>query len=267
MCRLGAFELRRHQEEAGVALLSSPDLDLPGVVHGFATRKGGVSQGVRASLNFGLKWGDAPANVMENQRRLAEVFGLGAQDLYRQTQVHGRQVQVVQPGDDFHKVARGESDAMVTGGRGIALGVVTADCVPVLLLDPELRAVAAVHAGWRGIVGGVIQATVEVMVSRFGCIPEQLKAASGPCIGPCCYEVGEEVAGQFEDLPGAVDRGAGPETRPHLDLPAAVGHVLDRLSIQASHAGVCTRCDPEHFFSYRRDKEGTGLQMSVIGLV
>ncbi len=253
-------------EPHGVTLLQAPALRIPGVVHGFATRAGGVSAGTRAGLNFGVKGGDPPANVAENLRRLEQALGVSPGRLYRQTQVHGRAVQVVRDGDDFQATWDGESDALVTGDRGIALGAVTADCVPVLLADPQGRAVAAVHAGWRGMVGGVIQAAAAAMQREFGCEASSLLAATGPCIGPCCYEVGHEVAEQFAALPGAVvDMGA--DRRPHLDLPAAADLVLGGLGIAAAHAGACTRCDAEaRFYSYRRDAAGTGLQMSVVGL-
>ncbi len=251
----------------GAVVLRCPELDLPGVEHGFATRLGGVSVGTRASLNFGIKGGDPLENVLENQRRLCQRLGLSPERLYRQTQVHGRAVQLVAGGDDAGSVWEGESDAMVTGTHGCALGVVTADCVPLLLASRRdgRRAVAAVHAGWRGIVGGVIQAALARLTASFGCAPEDLAAATGPCIGPCCYEVGEEVAGQFSEIPGAVvSQGDG--RRPHLDLPAAVSRVLAEQGVAVSHAGLCTRCREDLFYSYRRDASGTGLQMSVIAL-
>ena len=252
----------------GAAVLRCPELDLPGVKHGFATRLGGVSGGTRASLNFGVKGDDPLENVLENQRRLCARLGLDPAGLHRQTQVHGRVVQRLSPGDDPEATWARESDAMVTGVAGLSLGVVTADCVPLLMAsrDPDRRGVAAVHAGWRGIVGGVIQAAVERLTVDLGCAATDLIAATGPCIGPCCYEVGGEVAQQFSAIPGAVVPQPG-GARPHLDLPAAVTQVLGNLGIQPSHAGLCTRCREDLLFSYRRDAAGTGLQMSVIALV
>ena len=252
----------------GAALLRCPELDLPGVRHAFATRLGGVSSGTRASLNFGTKGDDPLENVLENQRRLCAWLDLDPERLYRQTQVHGRAVQVISPGDDPAATWQGESDALVSEASGLALGVVTADCVPLLIASrhPERRAVAAVHAGWRGIVGGVIQAALEQLTVTLGCDTDDLVAATGPCIGPCCYEVGQEVARKFDLIPGALVPQPG-EARPHLDLPAAVARVLSGHGIKPSHAGLCTRCQQDLFFSYRRDAAGTGLLMSVIALV
>ena len=256
------------QAGQGAVVLRCPGLEIPGVEHGFATRLGGVSPGARASLNFGIKSGDPLSTILENQRRLGARLGLDPGRFYRQTQVHGRRVQLVTGEEDPQQVWQEDSDALVSDTPGCGLGVVTADCVPLLLasrLDGR-RAVAAVHAGWRGIVGGVIQATLARLTESFGCQPGDLVAATGPCIGPCCYQVGEEVAGQFSGIPGAVvPQGEG--ARPHLDLPAAVSHVLGENGVQVSHAGLCTRCREDLFYSYRRDAAGTGLQMSVIALV
>ena len=125
---------------------------------------------------------------------------------------------------------------------------------------------AAAHAGWRGVVRGVLQATAAAMIERFGCTMEQLVAAQGPCIGPCCYEIGEEVAEQFAEIPGVIIREEG-RPRPHLNLPAAVKYVLLDMGIpRTDQPHVCTHHMDDVFFSYRRDGAGTGHHLSIIGL-
>ncbi len=252
----------------GAVVLQSPLLELPGLVHGFATRRGGVSQGTFQSLNFGLKGGDRPEHVRANLDRLGRRVGFAPERCYRLSQVHGREVVVIAGDEDPAAVLRTPADALVTDRAGVTLGVATADCVPVLLVDPVRRAAGAAHAGWRGLAGGVLEATIATLADRFGAVPSRLLAAIGPCIGPCCYEVGEEVASALATTPAALLRGDGP--RPHLDLPAAararlVAAGLAEASISA--AGLCTRCHDDLLFSYRRDRELSGHHLSVVGLV
>jgi len=158
-----------------------------------------------------------------------------------------------------------EADALASAAPGAALGVGTADCVPVLLAGPHSGAVGAAHAGWRGLCGGTLEAVAGALRHRHGAAPDELLAAVGPCIGPCCYEVGEDVAARFAAIPGAV---IARRPRPHLDLVAAAHHALlaaglspERISVPA---GLCTRCQSELFFSYRRDGEATGHHLSVV---
>jgi hypothetical protein len=249
----------------GAVVWRTRALEAPRLVHGFATRQGGVSDGSFVSLNFGLKAGDDPRHVRENLARLARRLAFDATRLFRARQVHGRTVRVVGPEDDPAEVLREPADALVTAVPGTTLGILTADCVPVLLADVERGVVGAAHAGWRGVVAGVLQATVETLAERFGCAPRQLRAALGPGIRRCCYEVGPEVAAQFASIPGAVRVAAGMR-RPHLDLPAAVRHILGELGIEAAEVDICTRCREELCFSYRRDGEAAGHHLSVVGL-
>lgn len=253
-------------EDGGAEVLRSPLLTIDGVVHGFATRRGGVSGGTFASLNFGKKGGDEAQNVQRNLARLGARVGFEPGRFFRLSQVHGRRVVMVDGRSDHAAVAREEADALVTNTPGITVGVNTADCVPVLFAARDRRGVAAAHAGWRGVVRGVLQATAETMIKEFGCSMGDITAAQGPCIGPCCYEVGEEVAEQFAEIPGVIIRTEG-RTRPHLHLPAAVNYVLLEMGIElTSQPSVCTHCQDDVFFSYRRDGAGTGHHLSVIGL-
>jgi len=252
----------------GPVILRSRNLALPGVVHGFASRIGGVSGGSFSTLNFGLKGGDDPANVERNLRLLAERVGFTADRFSRVRQVHGRRVVEVTGEDDPARVGQIEADAQITNTAGVTLGVLTADCVPVLFADARHRVVAGAHAGWRGVVGGVLQATLELLFGPYGAAPGDLRVAIGPAIRSCCYEVGPEVAAQFEGIPGAVVRCEG-GARPHLDLVSAVRHTLAASGVQAKNvadSGLCTHCNPELCFSYRRDGSTSGHHLSVVGL-
>lgn len=153
----------------------------------------------------------------------------------------------------------GEGDALWSGETGLALAVATADCVPVILAGDG--ATAAVHAGWRGIASGVVAAAVAALPAD----PAGLTAWIGPAIGPCCYEVGQEVASRVVTATAPEVARPGPAGRPHLDLPAAVRCQLARAGVQAVHsAGGCTRCDDQRLFSYRREGRGAGRNLALV---
>jgi YfiH family protein len=182
------------------------------------------------------------------------------------TQVHGTIVVAV-AGDPPTRTSK-EGDAVVTDLPGIAVGVVTADCLPVLLAGPGGRVVAAVHAGWRGTLAGVVPAALTVLKARYGAEPGDLVALTGPCIRPCCYEVGPEVSAAVK---GAFRRWAdrvlvpGPGGRDHLDLVSLNALQLADAGVRdVRDTGGCTRCDPDHYHSYRRDGAGAGRMVSWI---
>jgi YfiH family protein len=151
-----------------------------------------------------------------------------------------------------------EADGLVAQQPGLVVGVRTADCVPILLVDARTRAVAAVHAGWRGSARNIAGAAVRELITRYGSRPEDLTAAVGPSIGPCCYEVGDEVAQQFHGGTSAQGR--------RLDLPSINRQQLREQGVQDIWlAGVCTFCEAAHYFSYRREKEQAGRMVSFIG--
>lgn len=157
-----------------------------------------------------------------------------------------------------------EGDALITDDLNRRIGVRTADCVPILLLDPDKRAVAAVHAGWRGTVAAIVRRTIEKMQVDFGTHAADIRAAIGPCIRECCYEVGPEVASQFSPLFPEWPPVAG---KRHLDLVEANRRHLTSAGVpdaQVFDSGLCTVCLPEHFFSYRREPQNPGRQLSVI---
>ena len=218
--------------------------------HAFFTRRGGVSRGLYASLNCGRGSGDDPAAVEANRAAAARALGVEPDALATVRQIHSaRAVTVRGPG------APEEADALVTDRPGLALGVLTADCAPVLLCDAEAGVAGAAHAGWRGALGGVIEATVEAMAA-LGARPGRIAAAVGPCIGPAAYEVGPEFEARFLDRDPAsgrfFDRGA---ERPRFDLPGYVLHRLRAAGVgRAGWTGHCTHDDAARFFSHRRGR-------------
>lgn len=249
--------------------LSAPILEAADVRHAFSTRQGGVSEGPFRSANLGRSVGDDPEAVRENQRRFAEALGVAPERLAEVSQVHG--TRVLRVGSDLAGLRDEEADAVWTDAPEVAVAVRTADCAPVLLRawDPEGRttAVAAVHAGWRGAVQGIVQQTLEALAAA-GHAPERMAAAVGPCIGPGAFEVGEEVVTAFRAVLGdALRTHTGPRGRPHLDLPGAVSTLLVRAGLapeRVSDLGACTASDPERFFSHRRDAGRTGRHLSAI---
>lgn len=236
-----------------VPVIASPLLaTLPGVRHAFFTRQGGVSEGLYASLNVGRGSGDDPGHVAENRARAAAALGRTTRELSTCYQIHSAHPIVTDAplGD-----ARPEGDAVVTRTPGVLCGALAADCAPVLLADPEARVVAAVHAGWRGALAGVVEAAVAAMAS-LGASPARISAAVGPCIGPASYEVGLDFLGAFVAADASHARffspGAAAEKR-LFDLP---GFVLSRLAAagvpRAEWIGCDTYPDAGRFFSNRR---------------
>lgn len=237
-------------------------------VHGFTWRAGGVSVAPFDSLNVGMKWGDARENVLENRRRVLEASG--ARVMHFASQVHGARVAHVSGEDDPAQTALVKGDAVCSDSPGVAVAIFVADCTPLLFADVRTGAFAALHAGWRGTIAGVVDATIATMATRYGSRPADLRAALGPCIGACCFEVGQEVADAFAlafaDAPGIVLAQAG--RKPHVDLRAAQRFQLLRAGVATDAIDVsadCTHCDPAgRFFSYRRDRGSTGQHLAFI---
>lgn len=248
--------------------------DVPNLVHGFCGRRGGCSHGPFAELNLSFRVGDRDGAVRENRRRLADA--VGALHFAIMAQVHGARVATVEAGAS----AAGEADAQVTRDDGIALSILTADCVPILLVAPRPHVVAAVHAGWRGTVAGIAARAVETMAQRFGVEPREIRAALGPAIGGCCYQVEHEIVEALTERWGPMPDAAEPQTanaggrrRAMLDLRRANARILLRAGLDAASItslGPCTRCTPTEYFSYRAASAGnaggvTGRQLSFIG--
>ena len=221
--------------------------------HGFFTRRGGVSEGPFASLNCSLSGQDDRAAVMENRARVAAALGADLPALVGLFQVHGADVVAVDT--PWAAGAGPHADAMVTDRPGIALGIVTADCAPVLFADPEAGVIGAAHAGWRGAVAGVLEATLAAM-ARLGADPGRVAAAVGPCIAQSSYEVGADLhaAVLAHDAADAAFFSAGARSG-HWQFDLA-GYCVARLRAagvaQAGSLGLDTLTDPERFFSHRR---------------
>jgi YfiH family protein len=238
-----------------------------GFPHGYFTRRGGVSVGPFASLNCSLSSPDARDAVMENRARAARALGTDPERLMGVTQVHGHDVATVS--EPWAAGAGPRADAMVTNRPGFALGIITADCAPVLFADPHGGVVGAAHAGWRGAVSGVIEATIAAMVA-LGAQPDRIAAAVGPCIGQDSYEVGPDLRDAVADaaffMPGRR------QDRWQFDLP---GYCAARLRLAGigtvATLGADTLADDERFFSHRRRTLAgggpIGHQISVIALV
>jgi YfiH family protein len=240
--------------------------------HGFTTRGGGVSAPPHDTLNLGGKWGDAPERVAENWRRLTRAAGA---PLFVATQVHGTAIARVGAGDTPADVARLQADGLCSDRADVALAVFVADCIPAVVVDPRTGALAAVHAGWRGTLAGVLPAAVRALGEHFGARAADLRVALGPAIGPCCFEVGPEVVEAFEaGLLGAREAGvigdSPPSGKAHIDLKAANRLLLVRAGVDpaAIDAGPeCTSCDRARFFSYRRDRGQTGQHLGFVSRV
>lgn len=232
--------------------IEAPALALPGLRHAFFTREGGVSEGIYASLNGGLGSNDAPDAVAENRRRMVEA--LGAEALVSLHQVHSAEAVVVEA--PFAPDTRPKADGMATRVPGLALGILTADCGPILFADAEARVVGAAHAGWKGALTGVPEATLRAM-EGLGARRERTVAVLGPTIGRDAYEVGPEFVARFREADPAHGRYFTPSAeRPghaFFDLPAFVTARLRAAGIgTVADLGLCTYSDEARFYSYRR---------------
>ncbi|HVS74221.1 MAG TPA: peptidoglycan editing factor PgeF [Candidatus Acidoferrales bacterium] len=280
----------RELHSGGLRILQASRLArLSWLLHGFSTRPGGASVlDGEPVLNLGFTDWDSRENVFENRNRLLHALGASQMSLATLRQFHSDVVCHYENAPS--EPCRG--DASVTERSGLLLAVQTADCVPILLADTRRRAVAAVHAGWRGTLHRIVQKTIGRMRMQFGTRPEDLVAALGPAIGGCCYEVGTEVShafhAQFADAGEWFDElRTGDEPDPlqwlnmkppghqpppknvRLDLRAANRAQLLQAGVSAGNisvSGLCTRCQPDLFFSYRREGPRSGSLLSVIGL-
>lgn len=240
-----------------------------GIRHGFFTRPGGVSEGIYAGLNCGLGSSDDSASVLENRRRVSDHLGGTFGTVVTLYQEHGTTALAIKGPVDREHLPK--ADAVVTTTPGLVIGVLTADCGPLLFADAEANVVAAAHAGWRGAVGGIIESTLAEM-ERQGAKRQRIAAALGPCISQAAYEVGLEFEAGVLARDSAAHRfftQSSADTKPHFDLP---GYILDRLHT----AGVgnivneaqCTHANESLFFSYRRTTQRKepdyGRQISAI---
>lgn len=237
--------------------LRSAHLSEHGFVHGFSTRQGGASAAPFDSLNLGGGIGDSPQAVARNHRLFAE--DVGYEELFELSQVHSATVREVRRGEDPKVVRAEEGDALIARDAGVAVGVRTADCVPLLLAHPAAGVVAAVHAGWRGVEANIATEAVRVMGVPAG----ELIAVAGPHIRLASFEVGEDVAQRLEAASSARNVVSRAHERPHVDLFRILEAQLADISVRLEDFGADTFADAARFFSYRRDGK-TGRHLSVI---
>jgi polyphenol oxidase len=241
-----------------------------GIRHGFFTRQGGVSKGMYGSLNCGLGSRDDAESVRQNRALVAETLGVPAGRLLTLYQIHSARAVIV---DKPWNGEAAEADALVTRTPGLAIGALTADCAPILLCDPQARVIAAAHAGWRGALSGVAEATIAAM-EELGAKRERVVAVIGPSISQRAYEVGADYVDRFlAEEPASeaffmTDESSG---EPHFDLSGYVAERLSRAGVgSVSDLGLCTYCDETRLFSYRRSQhhgeEDYGRQISAIVL-
>ena len=274
----------------GLQILQVPALTkLPWLIHGFSTKPGGVSdQGGERVLNLGFTEWDTKDNVLENRRRFQSALGASDLQLVSLKQIHSDVIHLF----DVAPSQSCQGDASVTNRPGLLLGVQTADCVPILLVDPKKRAIAAIHAGWRGTLQRIVVKAIGQLQMHFKSKPGDLFAAIGPSIGGCCYEVGTEVATQFlsqfaeapewfhefrtGDEPNPIQwlnmMPPGHQPPPKnvlLDLRKANRAQLLGAGLRAPNifvSGLCTACYRDLLFSYRKEGPQSGRMLSVIGI-
>ena len=238
-----------------------------GLLHGFMGRRGGKSVGRYAGLNVSYRVGDDNKVVSQNVCDMKAAIGIHDGKIVTMQQMHGDNL--IEVTDKKIKEA-GEADAMVTAESGVYLGVLTADCVPLLFIAPKERLAAAVHAGWRGTLAGIASKTVDYFKSRYGVDAGDLEVALGPSIGVCCYEVNDDVATPLMKKWGALTTPsiAMKNGKPHINLSRLNRDILRAAGVpgaQLFQIGPCTSCATDDFFSYRREGGETGRQIGVVG--
>lgn len=245
---------------------SSPLISASGQVEAaFLGRKGGISEAPYDSLNLCTRVGDKEENVAENKKIASAAFGISPENMVCVKQVHGDSIHIVDAEDkkSYEKV---EADAIITNLKNAVIGILTADCVPVLIYDPVKRASGVSHAGWKSAALGIASKTIKAMTKTFGSNPSDMLAAIGPGIGVCCYDVNTDVENEFKKRyieasfyikDGRLDL----KSMNLLDLKQA-GLRKENISV----SNICTSCNNDIFFSYRKDEKITGRQMSFIAI-
>ncbi len=264
------------QTNEKIDYITVPQWRSQGVVQAFSIRKGGVSQGIYASLNMGLHVGDLEQRVLENRIKLTESFQATLADVVCCEQVHGSAVRVVNGLDKGKGALRLDEaipgyDAMITSNPGIYLMTFYADCVPVYYFDPVHRSIGLAHCGWKGTMGKIAQKTLEAMQTNFNSEASQVQVFIGPGIGPCCFEIKPDLAAkvyeEFSGQSGIIT--SSDDGRFTWDLQRTNALVLEAMGVKSNNiiiCSLCTACEPDLFFSYRRDAGATGRMAALIGL-
>lgn len=248
-----------------------------GVAHGFSTRLGGVSPAPWESMNLGSNRGDDPSNVDENYRRFCCAIGADSSAIVKNHQVHSSRIRHVTAADIVSPpslLGDHDADGLICSQPGVCLTVFSADCIPVLLYDPVQRVIAAVHAGWRGTAAGISHRAAAEMISVYGCRGEDILAAIGPGISPCCFETHRDVPdglreGLGQDAEGFI-RPLPKEGKFSVDLKGANAHWLRMAGLTEDHIAVssaCTTCRGDHFWSHRILGNERGSMAAMIQLL
>jgi YfiH family protein len=239
----------------------------PGLLHGFMGRRGGKSAGVYAGLNVSYRVGDDNQVVSQNVCDMKLAVGIHDGKIVTMRQVHGDDI--IEITDNKLKEA-GDADGMVTAQHDVYLGVLTADCVPLLFIAPKQKLAAAVHAGWRGTLAGIADKTVRLFKSQYDVAASELEVALGPSIGVCCYEVNDDVAAPLMKKWGKLMTPSinVKDGKSFVNLSRLNRDILRESGVpgkQVFQVGPCTRCATDDFFSYRREGGETGRQISIVG--
>ena len=234
----------------------------------FTTRRGGVSEGRYASLNMGYSTADAKANIYNNRAAVLDEFGLNIDRMVSSDQVHGTLLKSVSgPEEDA-----GECDGIFTCARNVVLSMYFADCTPLFFYDAARSAIGLSHAGWRGTVGDIASLSVKFMESEYGSRAEDITAVIGPSIGPCCFEVGSEVASEFEsrlnkiNIKEYISAAEAVGGKYHIDLKSVNRELLLKSGLKKENIHthlICTSCAVDVFYSYRRDRCDTGRMAAL----
>lgn len=257
---MGSFGIKNC---SGVAYYTSELLDKEkGVRHFFSSRIGGISTGNYESLNLGINTDDSQDRVEENIRRAFSAAGMSQGNAVYLKQVHGNTIYEVTE-NNLNQIRGAEGDGLITSAANIPIGIFTADCVPILIYDRVNRIAASLHGGWKGTELGIVKKVVDLMCARMGSTLDNILAAIGPCIGKCCFEVGEDVSRRFSS---SSER----DGRLYVDLALENVNQLKVYGVpenNISTSGICTYCNRDTLFSYRRDKGITGRMGSFIEII
>ena len=265
-------------ETKGVTYLTFPALEgLPGILHGFSTRLGGVSRGIYSSMNLSFTRGDEKEAVRENFRRISGALGFLPEDIVASSQTHTANVRVMTEADKGNGVTRPgiyeDVDGMITNVPGVVLATFYADCVPLYFVDPVRKAVGLSHSGWRGTVGKIGAETVKKMGEVYGSRPENIYGAIGPSICQECYEVSEDVILEFQKVFEEKDWKnlyyRKENGKYQLDLWEANRRIMETAGLLPEHIslpGICTCCNPEFLFSHRATKGKRGNLGAFLGI-
>jgi polyphenol oxidase len=257
-------------QKGTITYLASEALnEIPFLTHAFLTRRGDAD-GRGSNLYFSFRGEDEEEDVLKNWETLSSSFEIPISQFLVVDQVHGDEILAID-GTDSAKLKDEPLffDAIVSRKPGLAIGIKTADCVPIFLADPKREIVCAIHAGWKGTALGIAAKTIGLIVRKFACRPADLVVAIGPAIGPCCYQVDRIVFDSMKDTPAAKDCFVACDEPGHwmLNLPLANRLQLEEAGVNPDNihsARLCTACRHDLFFSHRRDGSGTGRQMSFI---